>query len=85
MAVPIPISQDFSGTGKVLGRLVVVLVNGEVPLALEALAIVSVAQGRTEGGVRLTHLEYRRGGEVVGLDLLTPFAEVVRLWAEALG
>jgi hypothetical protein len=88
MAVPyIPYadSKGFSGSGRVQGRLVVLLANGEVSLALEAFSIVEVRQGQVWDGARRTYLAYRRGQEVVGVDLLTPFDEVVRLWAEALG
>jgi hypothetical protein len=85
MAIPYPGSKDFSGTGGVLGRLVVLLANGEVLLAVEASAIVEVRQGQVWDGVRRTTLAYRRGGEVASVDILTPMAEVVRLWAEALG
>jgi hypothetical protein len=85
MATTVPVSRDYSGTGKVLGRLVVVLANGEVSLAVEALSIVEVRQGRVWDGVGHATLAYRRGQEVAEVDLLTPFAEVVRLWAEALG
>lgn len=85
MAVPVPVARDFSGTGKVLGRLVVLLANGELTLALAASSIIRVQQWRGEDGVMRTEIEYQRGKDVYGTLLLTPFAEVVRLWAEALG
>jgi hypothetical protein len=81
MAIPIPVARDFSGTGKVAGRVLVLLTNGEKWLALEASAVVAVSQ--VEGW--LVQVEFRRGPEVSFVDILTPFDEVVRLWAEALG
>jgi hypothetical protein len=85
MAVPVPVSRDYSGTGRVMGRVVMVLASGEMPLAVAASAIVEVRRGQVWDGVEHTYLAYRRGGEVASVDVLTPFAEVVRLWAEALG